>query len=127
MELKIFFHTGTNWAWTPTRLQNENNLLALSFKKWDDYGISTTLNAVLYIEKKPILKFNLKLLIANDNNSPKTLNSLKENGWNGYFPIPNKEYITVPSDIEFYDALISKLGKKEAARHHYQRRNPLPS
>jgi len=32
----------------------------------------------------------------------------------GYFPIPKTNYVSVPSDIEFYDALITKLGMHDA-------------
>lgn len=112
--MKVYFHKNGAWNWTPTRLPQEENLLALSFNNWDDYGVSTTLNAVLYHEKKPILEFSLKLLIDGDKYSPKKLNELREQGWDGFFPILNTNYVSVPSDIEFYDALISKLGTKEA-------------
>lgn len=114
--MKIFYHEGVNWNWTPTRLANENNLLALSFNNWDDYGVSTTLNAVLYVDKKSILEFNLKLLIDGDKYSPRKLNELRKQGWDGFFPIPNVNYISVPSDVEFYDAVISKLGVGEAIK-----------
>lgn len=115
MKLKIFYHQGTDWTWIPTRLASEKDLLALSFNNWNDYGVATTLNAVLYVEKKAILKFTIKMLIEGNSNSPKRLNDLREDGWDGYFPIPGENYITVPSDIEFYDALISKLGLHGAA------------
>ncbi|MCH7376557.1 ATP-binding protein [Aeromonas sp. MR19] len=85
-------------------------MLALSFNNWDDYGISTTLNATLYIDKKVALNFSLKLLIEDDDYSPKKLNELCDNGWNGFFPIPNLNYVSVPSDIDFYNILIAKIG-----------------
>ena len=50
--MKIYFHKGTNWKWTPTRLDNEQNMLALSFNNWDDYGIGTSLNAALYFDSE---------------------------------------------------------------------------
>ncbi|MCQ7061596.1 hypothetical protein MRO53_24565 [Escherichia coli] len=34
-------------------------------------------------------------------------------GWNGIFPIPNINYIALPSDIDFYKILISKIGEDE--------------
>lgn len=112
--MKIYYHKGTKWTWTPTRLPDENNLLALSYNNWDDYGVSTTLNAVLYIDKKPALEFTLKLLIKDDVYSAIKLNEFRENGWDGFFPIPKVNYASVPSDIKFYDALISSLGLNEA-------------
>lgn len=114
--MKIFYHKGTDWNRTPPRLPSENNLLALSFNNWDDYNISTTLNAVFYHEKKSVLEFSLKLLIEGDVYSPKKMNELRDQGWDGFFPIPNTNYVSVPSEIEFYDAIITKLGMQEATK-----------
>lgn len=112
--MKVFYHMGTDWNRTPPGLKTEKTLLALSYNNWDDYSIHTTLNAVFYYENKRILEFSLKLLIENDVDSPAKLNVLCKDGWDGFFPIPNANYVSVPSDIEFYDALITKLGIQEA-------------
>lgn len=112
--MKVFFHSGTNWDKIPPVVKAEKTLLSLSYNNWDDYSVRTTLNAVFYFDGKPIFDFNLKLLIEDDSNSPVKLNALRKEGWDGYFPIPNKNYVSVPSDIEFYDALITKLGMLDA-------------
>ncbi|OMH26235.1 ABC transporter ATP-binding protein [Motiliproteus sp. MSK22-1] len=112
--MKVFYHKGDKWRWTPTRLETEQNMLALSFNNWDDYGIGTTLNAVLYIDGKNFLEFALKLLIEDDKYSPKKLNQLRDEGWDGFFPIPNTNYVSVPSDIDFYQTIIVKLGIDDA-------------
>jgi len=112
--LKVFFHSGTNWDKIPPVVKAEKTLLSLSYNNWDDYSVRTTLNAVFYFDGKPIFDFNLKLLIEDDSNSPVKLNALRKEGWDGYFPIPNTNYVSIPSDIEFYDALITKLGMLDA-------------
>ena len=114
--MKIYFHKGTNWKWSPTRLDNEQNMLALSFNNWDDYGVSTSLNARLYLAGENILEFSLKLYIEDDKYSPQKLNELRDAGWDGFFPLPDLNYITVPSDIDFYSALIGKLGTAETIK-----------
>jgi len=106
----VFYHKGTNWKSSPPILPSESDMLALSFNNWDDYGVSTTLNATLYIDKKVVLDFSLKILIEDDDYSPKKLNELCANGWSGFFPIPNLNYVSVPSDIDFYHILIAKIG-----------------
>ncbi len=108
--MKIYYHKGTNWKWKPTRLDGESNMIALSYNDFDDYGITTSLNAILYFDKDKFIEFSLKLYIEDDIWSSKKLNELCENGWDGFFPIPELNYITVPSDIDFYSALIGKLG-----------------
>lgn len=114
--MKIYFHKGTNWKWTPTRLDNEQNMLALSFNNWDDYGIGTSLNAALYFDSEKFMEFSLKLYIEDDRYSPQKLNELRDTGWNGFFPIPGLNYVTVPSDIDFYSALIGKFGIDETIK-----------
>lgn len=112
--MKVFYQKGSNWRATPPKLPSENTMLSLSFNNWDDYGISTTLNAVLYVDGESFLNFDLKLLIENDIYSPKKLNELCEDGWDGFFPIPELNYVSVPSDIDFYNSLIAKIGIDEA-------------
>ncbi len=112
--MKVFFHKGDKWRWTPARLDSEINMLALSFNNWDDYGVSTALNAVIYYDGKPTLEFSLKLLIEDDIYSPKLLNEMIDRGWDGFFPIPDVNYISVPSDIDFYNIIITKSGIEES-------------
>lgn len=112
--LKVYFHAGTDWNKIPPATKTEKTLLSLSYNNWDDYTVRTTLNAAFYYDGIRILDFNLKLLIESDTDSPLKLNALRKEGWDGYFPIPETNYVSVPSDIEFYDALITKLGMQEA-------------
>ncbi|MGI2176116.1 AAA family ATPase [Shewanella ulleungensis] len=112
--MKVFYQKGSNWRATPAKLPSEDTMLSLSFNNWDDYGVSTTLNAALYVDGKIFFEFGLKLLIENDKYSPKKLNELCESGWDGFFPIPELNYLSVPSDIDFYNSLIAKIGIDEA-------------
>ncbi|MCX5509967.1 AAA family ATPase [Pseudomonas sp. BJa3] len=112
--MKVFFHAGDNWSRTPPLTKTEKTVLSLSYNNWDDYSVRTTLNAVFYYDGERIFEFNLKLLIESDTDSPVKLNALRKAGWDGYFPIPDANYVSVPSDIEFYDALITKLGVQDA-------------
>ncbi len=111
--MKIYYHQGSNWRKSPSLLEGESNMLSLSFNNWDDYGVGTTLNAILYLDGSPFLEFALKLLIENDRYSPKKLNELREEGWDGFFPIPGLNYVSVPSDVDFYSALVGKLGAEK--------------
>lgn len=112
--MKVYYHEGSNWSWRPTLISGQKDLLALSFNNWDDFGVSTTLNACLFYDGDLILELSLKLLIENDVYSPIKMNEIRKAGWDGFFPIPKVNYVSVPSDIDFYDALISKLGKDGA-------------
>ncbi|MEX0739954.1 MAG: AAA family ATPase [Pseudohongiella sp.] len=112
--MKVLYQKGSNWRASPAKLLSESTMLSLSFNNWNDYGICTTLNAVLYVDGENYFEFGLKLLIENDIDSPTKLNELCEGGWEGFFPIPELNYVSVPSDIDFYGALIAKVGMDEA-------------
>lgn len=112
--MKVYYHRSEKWSWTPTILEPDKDMLALSFNNWDDFGVSTTLNAVLYFDGESVLELSLKLLIESDIYSPLKLNELRDQGWDGNFPIPNVNYVSVPSDIDFYNILIAKLGLDKA-------------
>lgn len=108
--MKVFYQRGSNWKLSPVRLPEESNMLSLSFNNWDDYGVGTTFNAILFIDKEVALEFSLKILIENDKFSPSKLNQLRDSGWDGFFPIPGLDYVSVPSNIDFYNVLIAKIG-----------------
>lgn len=113
--MKIYFHPNRSWQSTPPRLDSEPNLLALSGNNWDDYGTKTTLNASLYFDgKKHEFDFHIKLLIEGCDYTASKLDELCANGWDGFFPIPDICYISIPSDIDFYTTIVSKLGFEQA-------------
>ncbi|CDT99282.1 conserved hypothetical protein [Vibrio coralliirubri] len=117
--MKIFYHGQGSWSSNaPSGLHTEPNLLALSGNNWDDYGTKTTLNASLYFEGQRLdFDFHIKVLIEGSDYTAATLNEMKASGgWDGFFPIPSCNYVTLPSDIEFYSIIESKLGLENARR-----------
>lgn len=116
--MRVFYHGQGSWnSSTPVGLESEPNLLALSGNNWDDYGTKTTLNASLYFEGQRLdFDFHIKVLIDDCDYTASKLNALKTDGWNGFFPIPDSKYISLPSDYEFYSIIESKLGLENARR-----------
>ncbi|MDE1318081.1 ATP-binding protein [Vibrio aestuarianus] len=113
--MKIYFHPNRGWQNSPLRLDSEPNLLSLSGNNWDDYGTKTTLNASLYFDGvKHEFDFHIKLLIPECDYTALKLNELCASGWDGFFPIPNVRYVSIPSDIDFYTTIVSKLGFEQA-------------
>ncbi|MEZ9821185.1 AAA family ATPase [Shewanella sp. 10N.286.45.A1] len=113
--MKIFYHGQGGWNSKPAGLANIPNLLALEGNNWDDFGNKTTLDASLYFDGERFdFDFHLKLLIEGRSYTALALNEMKNAGWDGFFPIPNANYISLPSDIDFYHTLLSKLGEKKA-------------
>jgi ABC-type cobalamin/Fe3+-siderophores transport system ATPase subunit len=89
----------------------KNNCLLLIPNSWNDYDFITTFDAKLYFNGEVLdFNFHYKICINDEVNTNSKLKQLKRDGWNGVFPIPNVDYISTPSDIEFYSIIASKLG-----------------
>lgn len=112
--MKVYYHKGQDWRWSPTKLDSETDMLALSYNNWDDYGYGTTLNAALYFDSEKFMSFPLKIKLEGGGFTSGELNKYRESDWDGFFPIPEVNYISVPGDIDFYQALIAKLGMETA-------------
>lgn len=111
--MKIVYTPDRSWREIPPAKPELGDVLSLSSNNWDDYGYKTTLNAKIYIKNQSIsFDFSIKLLIENIDNTAIKLDELCKDGWDGIFPIPNTNYIALPSDIDFYQILISKIGEE---------------
>ncbi|MGP1112923.1 AAA family ATPase [Serratia sp. CY54717] len=111
--MKIVYTPDRSWREIPPAKPELGNVLSLSSNNWDDYGYKTTLNAKIYIKNESIsFDFSIKLLIENVDNTAIKLDELCKDGWDGIFPIPNTNYVALPSDIDFYQILISKIGEE---------------
>lgn len=114
--MKVIFTPKLDWKQSPPSFSKETNYISLSGNNWNDFGYQTTLNAKLYLGGKRIdVEFGIKLLIDGVDDTQKHLNKLCENGWNGEFPIPDTKYVSLPTDIDFYKALKSRLTLMEAS------------
>jgi ABC-type cobalamin/Fe3+-siderophores transport system ATPase subunit len=89
-------------------------MMVLWADNWDDFGYKLTLNAKALIKGKEIELPRIKILIKNEDPTYKFLNTLYNDNWNGVFPIPDFEYISVPVSIDFYELLIGAVGIDEA-------------
>ncbi|MFM5403094.1 AAA family ATPase [Aeromonas veronii] len=115
--MKVFYQSMNIRSRLPAVLASEPNLLLLIGSNWDDYGTKTTLNASLYFEGERLdFDFDIKVLIEGSDYTAGTLSKMKDEGWDGFFPIPSCDYISLPSEIEFYSIVVSKLGIEEATK-----------
>jgi len=113
--MRVYYRSGGgNWYTHPERPKNEENVISLTYNNWDDYGIKTTFNAVVYSEGEEVFNFSIKVFIEGYSFSSKRLNEICESGWDGFFPIPGESYLSVPSDIDFYSVLVGKVGLDRA-------------
>jgi ABC-type Mn2+/Zn2+ transport system ATPase subunit len=113
--LKIIYTPDLHWGAAPPSITKEKNYLSLCGNNWDDFGYRTTINARLFFDGKAIdLEFSIKLLVEDVDYTREYLNQLCKKGWDGRFPIPGNSYISVPTDIDFYKAIESRLSSEES-------------
>ncbi|PML44431.1 hypothetical protein BCT75_05135 [Vibrio lentus] len=113
--MKIFYQGYGARGIKPRALAAEPNALVLTKNSWDDYGVKTSFDADLYFDGEKLdFSFHVKVLIEGSIDTSSTLDFLLAEGWDGRFPIPDKSYVSLPSDIELYSILVSKLGKDKA-------------
>lgn len=113
--MKVIYTPHRNWRNQPPMFHGEDNVLSLSGNNWNDFDRYMTLNASLIFDGQRFdVSLQLKVLIEGENDTTKKLDELCGKGWNGVFPVPGLTYVSVPSDIDFYKAIISKLGEEPA-------------
>jgi hypothetical protein len=113
--MKIKYTPNINWRDNPPKIQADNNYISFSGNDWNDYSIGkTTLNVLIVLNGIPSpVKAGIKLLIEGSYYTAKKLDELCNAGWDGFFPIPDINYISLPTDINFYKTLITHLSHQE--------------
>jgi predicted ATPase len=117
IEVEVIYQAGLSWKQSPLPVPGLTHVVVLSHNNWDDFGFKTTLNAAICISGEKVLEFALKIYIPVNHYTSEYLDSLIKQGlWDGVFPIPNTDYISLPSDIAFYEILVESVGVEEAKR-----------
>lgn len=112
--MKIVY-LGRSGRRTNTPPSGQDDVLELLENNWDDFGRKTYFQTVCRIGGEAVELGALRLLIEDVATTAAKLNELRASGWDGVFPIPELNYISVPNEIEFYEQLLSRLGEVGAA------------
>jgi len=105
-----------SWNTVPSRLVDHGDQIILSGNNWDDYGFKTSFNMIVVLDNRVYKDWAVRIQIEDESYSAHYLDKLCADGWDGVFPIPNKNYISQFSSIDFYKTLISLLGKNDASQ-----------
>lgn len=109
-----YFGNGRNSSFNNYKAQHKN-FIALFYDRWDDYNYKTQFPCAIICDGEELeLTVYIKIYIEKTDFSGAYLDKKVESGWDGEFPIPDENYISVPSDIDFYGALIAKFGRDTA-------------
>ena len=97
---------------TPT---DDGDVLELIENDWDDYGHGTTFNTACRIGGEILDLGSVKILFQGNTSSRGVLRDAVSAGWDGVLPVPEIPYVSVPSEISFYEQLVSLLGEERAS------------
>jgi len=90
------------------------DVIELLYNNWDDYGHVTSFPTSTRINGIEVELSSIKVLVAGQTNTAAYLQTLLNAGWDGVFPIPDTNYVSVSAEIEFYEQLIGLLGRDGA-------------
>ena len=92
----------------------EGNAIELLYDNWDDYGYKTSFPVSCRINDEILELGLIRLLVEEEWTTRTVLDRLRDKGWDGIFPIPDVNYISIPSDITFYEQISGVLDCQEA-------------
>ncbi|AOE85884.1 AAA family ATPase [Pseudomonas sp. TCU-HL1] len=91
-----------------------DDVLELLSNDWNDYGFETTFITVCRIGGERVELAPVRVLVEDVHNTRKHLNKLLEDGWDGNFPIPDVNYVSIPGEVAFYEQLQGALSNEQA-------------
>jgi hypothetical protein len=93
--------------------EGSDDALELLWDNWDDFGYQTSFVVVCRVKGAAVGIGSIKVLVEGASDSSAALEKMREDGWDGVFPAPTTGYISVPSDITFYQQLRAQIGAEE--------------
>jgi len=90
--------------------QVEGDVIELLTNNWDDYGFKTSFPITCRLNGEIVDLPGLRLLVAEARTSSAALDKIRDEGWDGVFPIPDADYVSVPGEITFYEQIEGVLG-----------------
>ncbi|WP_439856711.1 ATP-binding protein [Pseudomonas syringae] len=92
------------------------DVLELLSNDWNDYGFETTFITVCRVAGERIELGAIRILFEKHSNSRTYLNARLKEGWDGEFPIDGISYVSIPSEISFYEQIDGALSNTAAVR-----------
>lgn len=95
-------------------LEQKGDVLLLLYDRWDDYTYKTRFPTICRINDEEVELGAIRILFDQQYSSHTFLAELREQDWDGVFPIDNENYVSVPEEITFYEHLRDLLTPQEA-------------
>lgn len=101
----------------------DDDIIALRYDNWNDFGYETTFPTLCYIGGKKVELGPIRILFGDEKQSHAYLEQKLADGWDGVFPVPGMQYISTPTSITFYELLLSQIGQDGAVSAAVQLRD----
>lgn len=109
-------YAGTQTDRATELLAYNQNIIVLMFDRWDDHDFKTTLPTRCKLNGESVPLGAVQILIDGHLETHDYLSALRKSGWDGEFPIPSTNYISVPAALTFYEQILGHLSPEDA-RH----------
>lgn len=93
-------------------VSSDEDIIALRYDNWDDFGYKTTFPTLCYIGGKEVDLGPIRILFGDEKQSHAYLEQQLAGGWDGVFPLLDTPYISTPTSITFYELLLSQVGQE---------------
>lgn len=107
-------YVGSNKEMQQRWLSKKGDILLLLYDRWDDFGYKTRFPTLCRINGEEVELGAIRILFENQEASHTFLANLREQDWDGTFPIGDANYLSVPEEITFYEHLRDLLEPKQA-------------
>ena len=113
--MKVVYR-GRRIGWRSSNVEpsDPGDVLELLENNWDDFGSKTTFNTACRMQGQVVELGQIKIMFEDVWTSSTFLDDLLAKGWDGTFPIKDVSYLSVPSEITFYEQISSLLGLEAA-------------
>ena len=91
-------------------LAQHPDVIVLLHDNWDDFNFKTTFPTDCRLKGSDVEIGSVQVLIENEKTSFAYLDKLVADGWDGVFPVPGSQYVSVPASLSFYEQIDGHLG-----------------
>lgn len=93
-----------------TLIAEHQDVIVLLQDNWDDYTYKTTFPTDCRLKGINVEIGTIQILVDSETTTFAYLDALVAGGWDGVFPIPKTQYVSVPAGLTFYEQIEGHLG-----------------
>lgn len=87
---------------------DDGDVIELLRSDWDDYGNRTYFETTARIDGRIVELGAIRLMVESEMRTEPVLAAAIDDDWDGEFPLPDMRYVSVPSDIAFYEQISAR-------------------